>query len=264
MKSKFVNPALFKLERRKGLSALIWFSVITGVLVFVTCALFSTVQQILSDNEMLSKLGISLTSMAEYFDAEAVQMWMLPVLLFVACSVVSTTTSEFRNGSFELIYSLNVSRTEVVRTKFIKVVLDIVIINVVAFLMALTGMAIFAKGDFNFVNLLVYLLLAICVSIQVAMFIFAIALLGKKRMNMFGSVILVLVSYLLCTLMNVGADKSTQWLGFFTPLSTLNGSIMQNGFAGLFKNGIVLLVWTAVSVVLFVCGILKFKKEDLV
>lgn len=264
MKSKFVNPALFKLERRKGLSVLVWFSIVTGVLVFVTCALFSTVQQMLSDNEVLSKLGISLTSMAEYFDTEAVQMWMLPVILFVACSVISTTTSEFRNGSFELIYSLNVSRCEVVRTKFIKTILDIVIINIVAFLMALIGMSAFAKGDFNFVNLLIYLLVAICVSIQVAMFVYALALFGKRKINMFGGVILVLVFYLLCTLMSVGADKSTQWLGFFTPLSTLNGSIMQNGFAGLFKNGIVLLIWTVVSIVLFVLGSLKFKKEDLV
>lgn len=264
MKSKFVNSALFKLERRKGLSTLIWFSAITAVLVFVSCAIYPTIKNVLAGNTALAQLGITFGSMAEYFNAEAIEMWMLPVLLFVSCSVVMTTTNEFRNGSFELIYSLNMSRCEIVRTKFVKVVLDVVVINLVAFAVSALGLAIFANGGINYANLLVYFLVALLISLEVAGIMFAISLIAKKRINMFAGIIVSILFYLLATLMNVGENGSTEALGFLTPLSALNGSIMTNGFAGIFKNGITLAVWGGISIVLMVLSIYRFKNDDLV
>ena len=264
MKSKFLNPALFKLERRKGLSTLIWFSAITAVLIFLSCAIYPAIKDVLAGNTALAQLGITFDSMADYFNAEALEMWLLPVLLFVSCSVVMTTTNEFRNGSYELIYTLNISRCEIIRTKLVKVVLDTLIINIVSFGVSAIGLAIFSNGGINYLNLLVYFLMAFLVSVEVAFIIFAITLVGKKRVNMFTGIVISVVFYLFATLMNVGENGSTEALGFLTPLSALNGTIMTNGFAGIFKHGIVLAVWGAISIILLLLGVQRFKNDDLV
>jgi len=264
MKSKFVNPALFKLEKRRGLASLIWFSVITAVLTFISIAIFPAVKDVLSGNETLGKLGFDFSSIAVYLDAELLEMWALPVLLFVVCSAISMTTSEFKNGSFELIYSLNMSRSEILRTKMLKAIVDIVVINLVAFASALVGVLIFGNGGVYIPNLLIYLLIMIGVSVQISVLTFALALTGKRRYNMVTGIIVMVILYLLCSLMNAVPNGSTENLGFLTPLSTLNGTILVDGFAGVFKKGLVFAIWTAISVILMVLGVHKFKNDDLV
>lgn len=263
MKNNFVNPALFKLEQKKGRSAFIWFSTITAVLVFVACALYSFVAESLAELDVLSNLGFSMANMAEYFNAEALEMWIFPVVLFVACASISAVTSEFRNGSFELIYSLNMSRCEIVRTKFVKVLLDAVVINLIAFGFSVLGLAIFSPEGIFISQLLVYLLIAIAVSVEVEMFVFAIALIGKKRINHFTGVIVSLLFYLFAGLKGVGANGSTEFLGYFSPLSSVSGTIITNGFSGIFAGGIVLAVWGVVSLLMLLIATRKFRTDDL-
>lgn len=264
MKSKFINPALFQLEKRRGLASLIWFSVITAVLTFVSVAIFPAVKDVLSGNETFAQLGFDFSNVAVYLNAELLEMWALPVLLFVVCSAITMTTSEFKNGSFELIYSLNMSRSEILRTKMFKALVDIVVINLVAFVSALIGVLAFGNGGVYIPNLLIYLLVMICVSVQISVLTFALALIGKRRYNMVTGIIVMVILYLLCSLMNAVPDGSTEGLGFLTPLSTLNGTILVDGFAGVFKKGLVFAIWTAISVILITFGVYKFKNDDLV
>lgn len=263
MKNKFLNPALMKLERKKGMSTFVWFSIITAVLVFLACALYSVVSKNFSDSEVLAELGLKVGSMSEYFNAEALEMWVLPVALFVTCASISTITSEFRNGSFELIYSLNVSRTEIVRTKLFKVIFDAVLINIIACGFSALGLLIFSNGGVDYINLLIYLLIAIIVSIELILLVFGIALIGKKRVNMFSSVVLTILFYLFATLKNLGQNGETKALGYFSPLSTLSGTILTDGFKGIFTGGIVMAVWGAISVLFFLASLHKFKNDDL-
>ncbi len=263
MKNNFINPHLFKLEQKRGFVAFLWFSIITAVLVFVVCAVYPATKDLLANNSMLAELGISMNSMADYLNSELLQMWLVPVTLYVCCAVVSTTTNELRNGSFELIYTLNMGRKEIIRTKVAKISLDVLIINIVGFAASTIGALAFGKGGVNIANLLVYLLFAVVVSLEIMLFMFAITLLGKRSVGTFSGVVVALLMYLMCSLMNVGGDK-TQWLGFLTPLATLNGSILTSGFSGLFENGVVLGVWAAISVVLYVLALNKFKNDDII
>lgn len=263
MKNRFFNPALMKLERKKGMATFIWFSIITAVLVFLACALYSVISKSFNDSEILAELGLKVGSMSEYFNAEALEMWVLPVSLFIACASISAVTSEFRNGSFELIYSLNMSRTEIVRTKLLNVILDTILINILACGFSALGLLIFSNGGVNYLNLLIYLLVAVVVSIELVLFIFAIALIGKKRVNMFSGVIVTILFYLFATLKNIGQNGETKALGYFSPLSTLSGSILTDGFKGIFASGIVMAVWGVISVLFFIGSLQKFKNDDL-
>ena len=261
MKGKFINKPLFKLQRKSTMNLIIIFSVVISALMLLALGVYPMMEEMLAYMPEELKGLVNMSSIAEYFNVEAFEMWIMVVSIFGCVVAINLTTKEFKNGSYELIYTLNISRGEVIRTKLLRLVLNVIYVNVAVFVASLAGLLIFGSGQFSVVNLLVYALLAIVVTLQVSILAFSLGLINKGRFNTFGGVVIVIIMFLLTTL-SIGAD-SIKWLGYLSPLTTMYGSIMASGFKGIPTNGILLAVWSVLSIILLILSAKKFKNDDL-
>ena len=260
MKTKFINKPLFKLQRKSTINLLIIFSVIVAALMFMIIAIYPLMNNILSN--MSEAIGFAnALSFSDYFNAEAFEIWILLICIFGSVLATSITTKEFKNGSYELIYTLNISRGEIVRTKLLRLILNVIYVNLITFVVSLIGLLIFGTNQFSIVNLLIYTLFAIIVTLQIAVLVFAFGLFNKSNFNTFGGILMVIIMYLFTTL-SMSVEK-LKWIGYISPLTTMNGSIMVNGFKGITANGIILAVWSVITIVLLIFSMKKFKNDDL-
>jgi len=203
---------------------------------------------------------ISMNSIGEYFNAEGVEFILL-IAIFATALAVNITTNEFKNGSYELIYTLNLSRGEIIRTKLLRLITSIFYIDVISCVVTLVSMLIFGYGDFSVVNLLIYFLIALVVTLQIGVIIFSLCLINKKHFNTFGALMIVVVMYLFTMLSSMSSE--VEGLGYLSPMSSLKGTIMTEGFKGMFTNGILLGVWSVISILLLIVSAKKFQNDDL-
>lgn len=263
MKGKFINKPLFGLQRKSTKNLLIGFAVIIAVLLFGIVVLYPVVGKAFEQMPAELRDILTFNGIADYFNTEALEIWVLLVGIFVAVMAINITTKEFKNGSYELIYTLNMSRGEIVRTKLLRLIVNTLYINLVSFIASLVSLLIFGFNEFKVVNLIVYALFATLVTLQVAVLVFSLGLLNKNKFSTAGGVIVVVVMYLFTTFSMVGSDNSTKWLGYLSPLSTMRGSIMTNGFKGVFTDGILFAVWSVISLLLLFISAKKFENDDL-
>jgi len=260
MKGKFINKHLFALQRKSTTNLFIIFAVVISVFAVLITALYPMMVDVVAIMPDALKSMISMNTIGEYFSAEGIEFVLL-LAVFAAATAVSITTNEFKNGSYELIYTLNMSRGEIVRTKLLRLVANIVYMDVINFVVILVSMFIWGAGGFSVANLIIYFLIALVVTLQVGVLIFSLGLLNKKNFNAFGAMMVVIVMYLFSVISNM-ADK-VEWLGYLSPIASLNGSIMTEGFKGMFTNGILLGVWSLISIVLLLVSAKKFQNDDL-
>lgn len=261
MKSKIISKPLFSLQRKGGMKIFVIFSVIVAVMMAFTVGIFPLVKSVADGftGELGEKLGAM--TLQEYFNSEAVEMWVFLVGIFVAVMAVNITTTEFKNGSYELIYTLNIGRNEIVRTKLLRLVLNTIYLNLVAFVVSIASLLIVGIHQFSVVNLLIFTLMAMLITLQIAVIVFSLGLFHKKYFNTFSGILLVIFMYLFTTLASFG-EKLT-WLKYLSPISSSTGTIMTDGFAGIFSKGISFAIWTGISALLLLISTKKFKNDDL-
>lgn len=263
MKGKFINKPLFNLSRKNGLKLFIGFGAFVSFMIVFTLALFPFIKDVVAKVPEIGEMMV-LTNIVDYFNAEAIEMWIVLVSIYSAVLAINLTTTEFKNGSYELIYTLNMSRCEIVRTKIVRLVLNTIYLNVICFVVSLACVWIFAGfGAISVVNLLIYMILAIVVTLQVGAIVFALGLINKKNFNTFIGAFIVLVMFLFTTLSGVSQDGKFDWIAYISPISTMKGDVIKSGFKGIFSNGIVLLIWTVVSTLILLLACRKFKNDDL-
>ena len=263
MKEKFINKPLFNLQRKSNLKLSIIFSVVVAFLVVVAVALFPMIETVADQIPEELREFLFMGSITDYFGLEAMEMWILVVGIYVSVLAINLTTKEFKNGSYELIYSLNMSRGEIVRTKLLRLLLNTIYINLVAGVVSLIALLIVAPGQFSVINLAIYTLFAILVTMQIAIIAFALGLIVKKKFSTATGVFVVVAMYLITTLSTVTGNAKLDWLGYLSPLSTMKDNIIANGFAGIFSNGITFGIWSAISIVVLFVATRKFKNDDL-
>lgn len=263
MKEKFINKPLFNLQRKSNAKLFVVFGCIMAVMLFVVIALYPTIQQLADQMPDVLKEMMYMGSIEQYFNLEALEVWVMLTSIFVSIMAVNITTNEFKNGSYEMIYSLNMSRGEIVRTKLIRLVLNTIYINLICFASSLVALFIFAGEAFSVANLLIYTLFATLVTMQIAIIIFSLGLFSKKQFSTVGGVVIVIIMFLFTTMSSVAGDGKFDWIGYLSPMSTMKDSIMTNGFSGLFTDGILLGVWSIISIILLLVSCKKFKNDDL-
>lgn len=262
MKGKFINKPLFGLQRKSNSKLFIIFSIIVSFMLFMTIALYPTIQQVADQMPELLREMLSMSSINEYFNIEALEMWILLVSIFVSVMAINLTTNEFKNGSYEFIYTLNMSRGEIVRTKLLRLILNTIYINLICCGVSLVALSIFGSG-FSVINVFIYTLFAILVTMQIGIIVFSLGLFNKKQFSTFAGIFAVIVMYLFTMLSSVTTNGKFDWLGYLSPMSTMKDSILLNGFGGVFTNGILLGAWSLISLVLLLVSYKKFKNDDL-
>jgi len=118
MKEKFINKQLYILQRKSKRNLFIIFSLLVALMLVVVVSLFPIMQEVVKELPSEISSMINMGSIASYFNTEALELWIFLVSIYAGRLAINLTTNEFRNGSFEMIYTLNISRGEIVRTKF--------------------------------------------------------------------------------------------------------------------------------------------------
>lgn len=260
MKGKFINKPLFSLQRKSTKNLFLIYALIITFFAVVITALYPVLIKSMDMLPAELKSLMSVNSIGEYFNTEGLDFVLL-ISIFASALAVNITTNEFKNGSYELIYTLNMSRGEILRTKLLRLVLSIFYMNVISFSACLIPMLIVAKGGFSIVNFIIYFLIALTVTLQVGVIIFSICLINKKHMGSFGSLAIIVVMYLFTIISAMSEEVKS--LGYLSPVSALNGTIMMDGFKGIFTNGITLGVWAVISALLLIISCKKFQNDDL-
>ena len=261
-----MSKALYKLERKSMLKTLLIFAIITALLSFVTIALYPVLQDVLA--ELSTKdLGVDLDkliemgSITEYFTANMFQMWGLFGIIYACVLAVKLTSGSFKDKSFELVYTLNISRTTIIKTKIVRLVLNLLWFNLIAGLGAYVGLVSFAGiSTFSTLNFLVYFLITLIVTLISGFIAFALGLIAKHKFSTMAGVVLAMLFYFIVTAEQV---SMTSWIGYLTPMTSLSADIITTGFVALKETWISLCVWAVVSALLVVTSVLKFKNDDL-
>lgn len=256
-KKKCVNKHLFALDFKSNILSLILFSLIVGGLMFGVLALFPSLNEIISSVPDDIKEYLSFDSITTYFSAESMSLWILIGGIYAIWLGAKLSNGDFKNGNAELLYSLNMSRNQIVFTKSLVMFLHITIYNIVVAIFSFAGVWIFG-GKAYVLGMLCYLLLAWVLCLIVAFLAFGWGLIAKGKFAPIIGWVIIVVLYVLASVSGV-----VSWLGYVSPFTALNGDILAHGFSAVGMYWISLLVWGVVAVVHLLSSTASFKKADL-
>lgn len=259
---------LYKLERKANYKSLIVFSVIISFLLFLTMALFNFVEPLMAElvkmfegqPEMQELFATQELKIGTYFVSEAGSFWALLAAIYGSFLGYKLINGNLKNGSSEVLYTQNASRTQIVKHKLIRLIINVAILNVVCGLVGLVAMLIWGYGQFSVLNYLGYMLFVLILTMQVAVLSFSIALLVKQK---YSSVLSVLVALGLFLIANLGLmGESFEVFNYLTPFAVALADLIESGFGVV--NYISIAIWTVIPVVTLILGIKSYKNTDLV
>ena len=234
---KFKVPPLYALERKNNLKALIIFSAVSAILVFVIVAMFNLMEDALkmmegmfeNNPELKEQIAelIGSQNIATYFVLQAGQMWGLLGIIYAAFLGCKLVGENLKDGSYEMLYTQNVSRTKIVLNKFVRLVINLLIFNAICGIFGLVGMLIWGYGQFNVLNYFVYWLFLIVMSVQAGAISFAFALFGKRKYTTFLSVVVAVAFYFIAYLGIAGSNF--EFLSYLTPFAVVLADVVNSG-----------------------------------
>lgn len=260
MKKQFINKPLFKLERKANLLPLIIFIVAISITMIITAGIYPYIQEAFKMLPEELQGMVSFDSAKEYFSAEAIEVWVVLGAMYTAWLALRLTTGDFKNGNAEMLYSLNISRGEILRTKFLRLVLNTTIYNLALAIVCFVSLWVFC-GEMVIGEMLVFALFALLSNLIVGMLMFGLGTIVGRRFSPMAGVVIVVLFYLISSISM--ATSQVEWLGFFSPFTSLFGDVISNGFAGLKNYGASLIIWGGVSIFTFIFGLINFKNVDL-
>ncbi len=259
---------LYKLERKANYKSLIVFSVIISFLLFLTMALFNFVEPLMAElvkmfegqPEMQELFATQELKIGTYFVSEAGSFWALLAAIYGSFLGYKLINGNLKNGSSEVLYTQNASRTQIVKHKLIRLIINVAILNVVCGLVGLVAMLIWGYGQFSVLNYLGYMLFVLILTMQVAVLSFSIALFAKQK---YSSVLSVLVALGLFLIANLGLmGESFEVFNYLTPFAVALADLIESGFGVV--NYISIAIWTVIPVVTLIFGIKSYKNTVLV
>ena len=267
--SKIKSP-LYVIERKANLKPLIAFSIISAVMLFIAISLFPLLddvmlqlQQMFEGNpEMQNMLAaaIGTQNITSYFVAQAGQSWALfggVYAAYLGCKLVS---GNFKDGSYEMLYTQNLSRNQILTQKLIRLVINLLIFSLVNAVLGFVALLIWGGGDFSILKYLLYALFVTLMTLQTGVFSFAIATFAHKKYSTMASILMVVAMYFVVTF--ALSVESLSFLNCFTPFALVYVDVFNASMQTV--NIISLIVWTIIPAVLTFLGFKNFKNTDLV
>ncbi len=267
--SKKINP-LYCLERKNNLKQLIVFSIVAAVLTLITTLMFLLVddmlkmlQEMFKDNqELYDQLGsaMSAATLPGYFVANAGSIWGLIGVVYAAYLGNKLINGNLKDNSFEMLYTLEYSRTKILMSKLLRLVINVVVFNIAVAIFGFIGVAIVGFDQVNYANYLLYVLTQIICCLQVGIISFGLTCLLTRKFGTILSIVVACVFNFVSEMAITGA--SYKFLEYLSPCFSSYAPILSNGLIGF--NFISLAIWTFVAAVAIFVGVKKFNKSDII
>ena len=257
MKSRFINKTIYKHERSTILTMLIWATLISALMI-VTMSMFPLISRAVRSlpEDIRAYLG-PMDNVNMYFESQASEIWALLLCVYGAVLVYKLVTKELKGKSCEIVYTSPASRGEIIRTKALRIFINISLMNIIIAAFAFMSLYIWGSA-YNLVHFLVYTFVVWLVAMIVTYLIFGISLLFNQKMSALPIFVILIAFYIL---MSFYTNLPT--LGYFTPMSVLGGGIIEHGFYGVRLYGMPIVIWLVICVVTNIVGFCKFRKSDL-
>lgn len=267
--SKIKSP-LYVLERKANFKPLIVFTIISAIVLFVTISLYPLlddvmlqIQQMFEGNPEMQNMmaaAIGAQTITSYFVAQTAQSWAFVGGVYAAYLGYKLVSGNFKDGSYEMLYTQNMSRCEILKQKLIRLVINILIFSAVNALVGFVAMMIWGYGQFNVLKYVLYVLFVTLMTLQIGVFSFAIATFAHKKYSVMMSILFVVALYFIVTF--ALSVESLNFLNCFTPFSLVYVDVFNASMSAV--NIVSLIVWTIVPAVLCFLGFKNFKNTDLV
>ncbi len=262
--SNLICKPLFRVERKTNYLAMLLFALVASVLTFVSISLFPVMETILdklpeSIREMMPEHALEV-SISSFFQADASQMWWFLGAVYATVLAIKLVWGNVRDGSADIVFSHGFSREQIIRTKVLRLVINIMWFNLICLVVSLAGLLIFGYGTFSIWKFFLVADIFLLISLIVGFIAFGLSMIFTNRSNPILGVALVILSFFILSISMI--STKVEWLKYFTPFGAVLGSPFVDGFSGV--EYITLAIWSAIAVLLMLLGIKKFKQADLV
>lgn len=265
------NNPLFGVERKNNFMPLLVFALITAGLAILVLAVYPLIDTMLEElasafpPEMQASIieVVGGGSFEDYFAMQMGQNWGLVSVIYGAYLGFHLVSYNFKGSSSTMLYSLNLSRGQIVRSKLLRLVLNSIWFNVIVGVIAVAGAYIMGQ-QVDLLNSAIFVGLMSLATMQIAIALFGITLIDPKKMN---SVVSILVPVVLFFFSVVALmEESLKWLAYLSPISSVlvtldASSVLTTGLAQI--DYLLVAVWTIVPLLLLGIGFAKFNKKDL-
>ena len=260
---------LYKLERKTNLKPLIIFSAISAIVLFIVVALFPMLddamlqlQEMFEGNEEMQKMlsvAIGTQNITTYFVAQAAQSWAFIGGIYGAYLGYKLICGNFKDGSYEVLYVQNLSRTQILKHKFLRLIINLLIFSLVNTVVGLVALLIWGFGEFNVFKYFLYALLVTLMTLQAGVLSFAFATFAHKKYSVMSAILFVVATYFIISF--ALSVESLEFLKCFSMFSIAYVDVF-NSTIKTFEI-ISLIVWTIVPAVLAFLGVKSYKNTDL-
>ncbi len=268
MKESFISTPIFSMEFRKRFKSLsVWTLILAGFAVLII-AMYPLIGDMYADiiNQMGEELSgfmagllVAPNNIAEYYAIEGGQMFVLVGVLYSAMLAINIMREDLQNENAEFLYSKPVSKRQVFRTKFLVLICNILLINIVLTVLAFITMGI-TDGGYNFNIGNFFLLSAVLAFIMLALGVsfFSVTSLLKRKIKISHGIGLSMLFYILFIFKDL--HKDLEFLKYATPYSLIGSGVMAEGLAAISLP--IFIIWLVIPVSLLITAYTTFKDTD--
>lgn len=262
---------LYRLERNTNFKSLLIFSLVTAAMIVLAIGMYGMMTDVMES--VISAFGEETATYLEeimgsndfnsYFIMHIGEWWGLFAVIYGSFLGYQLVAANFRNNSSTMLYSLNLTRNNILNTKFVRLTINSVLFNIFLGITSLAG--VFAFGySVNILNLCVYTLFMLIITLLSGLIMFAVTVLLPKKLSPVLSIVLPIILVFFSSLALM--DKNLDFFAYFSPISlaftTGPKNILTTGFADV--NYYILALWTILPVVLTIIAYKKFGEKDLI
>lgn len=259
------SSRLFKLEFTRSLKSLITWSLSIGLTMVFVIVLYPMVIDIYSAipaeyQAFLDAFGGVPHNVVEYYATEGVMMLQLFGGIFAALEGYNALNRDDKEKTVECIYQLPYSRTAILTTKLVKVIVNVLVFSIVVYFMSILSFLVIGEsydgGDFllfNVYNTIMFLMLAILG--------FVLVVFMKPTQKSMGAIAFPFVFYIISVISSVTNNETLELLKHVTPFTFANPvDILKLGAD---FEWISFVVFTGLSILLTVAAYWRFQKREL-
>lgn len=215
---------LYRLERNTNFKSLLIFSLVTAAMIVLAIGMYGMMTDVMES--VISAFGEETATYLEeimgsndfnsYFIMHIGEWWGLFAVIYGSFLGYQLVAANFRNNSSTMLYSLNLTRNNILNTKFVRLTINSVLFNIFLGITSLAG--VFAFGySVNILNLCVYTLFMLIITLLSGLIMFAVTVLLPKKLSPVLSIVLPIILVFFSSLALM--DKNLDFFAYFSPIS---------------------------------------------
>lgn len=260
----FLSKVLLKLEFTRSFKSLMIWSLSIGFTMVFVIVLYPMVIDIYSAipeeyAAFLDAFGGIPHNVLEYYATEGVMMLQLFGGIFAALEGYSAINRDDKEKTVECIYQLPYSRTTILTTKLVKVLINVLVFSVIVYLMSIISFAMLGE-TFDGGQFLVFNLYNTIMFIVLAILGFVLACFMKPTQKSMGAIAFPFIFYIISVISSVTNNSSLELLKHISPFTFANP-------VALLKQGadfewISFVIFISLSIILTILSYWRFKKRE--